>query len=417
MGWVENTIWWHVYPLGFTGAPIREPDTEGPDAHRLRHLIGWLDYAVELGLSGLLLGPIFVSSTHGYDSLDQFQIDPRLGTEQDFLDLISECEARGLRVLLDGVFSHVGSQHPDVITTLEEGRHAAKAALFDIDWDSPQGPEPRVFEGHGSLVRLDHNTPETKTYVTQIMNHWLARGIDGWRLDAAYSVDPAFWRAVLPQVRQDHPDAWFLGEVIHGDYTKFIQESTVDSVTQYELWKAIWSSLVDQNFFELDWSLKRHNDFLEEFVPNTFIGNHDVTRIASTVGANGAIIAFIILMTVGGIPSVYYGDEQGFTGVKEENIAGDDAVRPPMPPTPADLLPLGEVAYACHRDLIGLRRRHPWLVTARTETISVDHTRYVYRSVAADSSTYLETEIDLSGETRAVIKDPDGQIIWGKPQI
>ncbi len=417
MSWVDNTIWWHLYPLGFVGAPIRDQGDDEGERHRLLQVIDWLDYATQLGVSGILFGPLFLSSSHGYDTLDQFTIDPRLGTEEDFDLLLAECKKRGLRVLLDGVFSHVGSKNPQVLGALAGGPDSPDADLFDIDWDASGGPQPRVFEGHGSLVRLNHASPAAQTYVSEVINHWLGKGIDGWRLDAAYSVAPWFWAKILPAARESYPDAWFLGEVIHGDYVEFVEESTVDSVTQYELWKAIWSSILDENFFELDWGLKRHNDFLEHFVPNTFVGNHDVTRIASTLGPNGAVIAFAILMTVGGIPSVYYGDEQGFTGIKEENIAGDDAIRPKMPETPDGLLGFGKPTLESHKALISIRRRNPWLVRATTEPVLVEHTRYVYRTVSEDGSRHIETDISLEGSGKAVIRDQEGVILWGKPVL
>lgn len=148
-------------------------------------------------------------------------------------------------------------------------------------------------------------------------------------LDAAYAVPQRFWANVLPRVRESHPDAWFVGELIHGDYAAVVAGATFDSVTQYELWKAIWSSLNDRNFYELDWALQRHNTFLSSFAPLTFIGNHDVTRIASRLDHPGHVaLAVVILMTVGGVPSVYAGDEFGYQGVKEERLGGDDAVRP-----------------------------------------------------------------------------------------
>ncbi|WP_448060917.1 alpha-amylase family protein [Cellulomonas hominis] len=410
MAWVEHTIWWQVYPLGFCGAPIRDADpTPGP---RLRRLLAWLDYAVELGANGLILGPVFAAQTHGYDSLDQFRIDPRLGGDQDFDDLVAGCRARGLRVVLDGVFSHVGRDHPDLVRALREGPDGGTAQLFDIDWDAAGGPAPRVFEGHDGLVRFDHRSPQTVDYVVRVMTHWLDRGIDGWRLDAAYSVDAGFWAQVLPRVRARHPDAWFLGEVIHGDYSAFVDESGVDTVTQYELWKAIWSSIVDQNLFELDWALTRHNDFLQRFTPQTFVGNHDVTRIASLVGPAGAVAALAVLMTVGGIPSVYSGDEQGFSGVKEERIGGDDAVRPAFPDTPAGLAPWGAEIHRAHQDLIGLRRRHPWLTTATTEALAVENARYSYRAGSRDGTSHLDVALDLTAEAVVTIFDGLGQVLW-----
>ena len=218
----------------------------------------------------------------------------------------------------------MGEEHPSVKRALAEGPDSPAGKLFDIDWQHPGGPRPRVFEGHSSLVRLNHSSQETVDLVVRVMTHWLDRGIDGWRLDAAYSVPPGFWSKVVERVRPRHPGAWLLGEVLHGDYCAFVAESGIDSVTQYELWKAIWSSINDRNLFELDHALNRHNQFLDSFTPNTFIGNHDVTRIASRVGADGAVTALAILMTVAGTPSIYYGDEQAFTGIKEERVGGED---------------------------------------------------------------------------------------------
>ncbi|MBM9467979.1 alpha-amylase family protein [Nakamurella leprariae] len=410
MSWTDHVIWWHVYPLGFTGAPIR-PDGPVEPAPRLRRLLPWLDHALELGASGLALGPVFASQTHGYDTVDHFRIDPRLGDDADFDELIAQCRARGLRVLLDGVFNHVGAEHPLVRRALAEGPDGEVADWFRIDWSAPDGPRPAVFEGHGSLVALNHETPAVRDHVGDVLRHWLDRGADGWRLDAAYAVDPAFWAAVLPGVRDQHPDAWFVGEVIHGDHADIVRSSGLDSVTQYELWKAIWSSLADRNCFELDWTLRRHGELLTVFRPATFVGNHDVTRIATTVGPDAAVLAAVVLLTVGGIPSIYAGDEHAFTGTKEDRLGGDDAVRPEFPEAPDQLAEWGAGTFRAHQQLIGIRRRHPWLVDARTETVELTNTRYVYRAHASDDTAgdaWLQVELDVTGTPAAVVRDPGG---------
>ncbi|OIQ86396.1 neopullulanase [mine drainage metagenome] len=410
MGWIDHCVWWHVYPLGFTGAPVRDQDAgPGGGLARIGH---WLDYAVELGVSGLSLGPVFASQTHGYDSVDQFRIDPRLGGLDDLDDLVAACKARGLRVLLDGVFNHVGSGHPLVQQALREGPDGPYASFFRIDWDAPGGVQVGTFEGHDSLVALNHQSPQVADYVTSVMDYWLDRGVDGWRLDAAYAVAPEFWAAVLPAVRGRHPDAWFVGEVIHGEYAGLVAASGMDSVTQYELWKATWSSIVDRNFFELDWTLSRHNELLDRFVPMTFVGNHDVSRIASTAGEAGAVLALVILMTTGGVPSIYYGDEQAFTGVKEDRLGGDDAVRPAFPDDPGALPDRGRWMYRIHQELIGLRRRHPWLVTAQTTTVSLTNTSYVYEARAAQGDGWLRVELDVADGPRARVLDNDGNVVF-----
>ena len=182
---------------------------------------------------------------------------------------------------------------------------------------------------------------------------------------------PGFWRAVLEPVRRDHPTAWFVGELIHGDYAATVRDGDLDSATQYELWKAIWSALNDRNLFELSWALRRHEELRQAFDPQTFVGNHDTTRIASRlVDERHLEHALTILFTVPGVPSVYAGDEQAFRGVKEDRAGGDDAIRPPFPATPPDLAPYGWPVYRQHQRLIGLRRRHPWL---RNAEVTVEH--------------------------------------------
>ena len=287
-------------------------------------------------------------------------------------------------MLLDGVFNHVGREHPAFRAVLEQGPAAPTASWFRLTWPAGEWrpgiePEYETFEGHGSLVTLNHLEPAVADYVAEVLAHWLRRGADGWRLDAAYAVPTRFWAKVLPTVRAMHPAAYFVGEVIHGDYAGFVEKSTVDSVTQYELWKAIWSALNSANFFELRWALERHNEFLATFVPQTFVGNHDVTRIASKLDDERDVpLALAILCTLGGTPSVYYGDEQAFRGVKEDRAGGDDAVRPAFPEKPEALAPYGWPTYRLHQDLIGLRRRHAWLHAARSTVRHLTNEQLTY---------------------------------------
>lgn len=361
---LDRTIWWHVYPLAALGAPIR---SEHDSAHRLRALEPWLDYLVELGCNGLLLGPIFASATHGYDTLDHFRIDPRLGDDEDFDWLIDACRQRGVNLMLDGVFNHVARSHPWV----------ASGLAGDTDW-----------EGHGELATLNHDDPRVQDAVAEIMLHWLRRGIAGWRLDVAYAVPPEFWRTVLARVREEFPDAMFLGEVIHGDYGEIARAGTLDAVTQYELWKATWSSLVDANFWELAHALERHPT---DVLPNTFIGNHDVDRIASTVGPEKVVLAAAVLLTVPGMPSIYYGDEQGFTGVRGEGWSADDSVRPVLP---AELSPLGAWIYDEYRELIALRRRQAWLTHSQVEVLHKTNETISYRCVSGENSLQVDLWLD-----------------------
>lgn len=419
--WTEHVMWWHVYPLGFTGAPVR-PETADPGVvHRLGHLEAWLDHLVGLGLNGLALGPVFASSTHGYDTVDHFRLDPRLGDDADLDHLLAACRERGVRVLLDGVFNHVGRGHPAFAQVERDGPTAATAGLFRIDWDgwAPGAPvQADVFEGHDQLVALDHSSPAVVDLVTRVMTHWLDRGVDGWRLDAAYAVPPRFWAQVLPAVRRAHPHAWFTGEVIHGDATAVVTASTVDSLTQYELWQGIWHGIADRNLHELTHALGRHVALLDTFVPSTFVGNHDVTRIASAVGVDLVPHALAVLLTVAGVPSVYAGDEFGWTGVKEERVGGDDAVRPRFadhPPAEGSLPPAGAAVLRAHRDLIALRRRAPWLHRTHTDVVHVENRQLVLRTATAGAGVVVALNLDdapavLPAADAATVVCGDGEL-------
>ena len=380
-GWVRHAIWWRLYPLGFVGAhPAVLSAPAGPQEHRLRRVIAWLDHAIELGASGIALGPIFTAATHGYDTLDHHRIDPRLGDEDDFDALVSEAHRRGLRVQLDGVFNHVSRRHPLAQAALRDGPNSRAAGWFRTS-ESPERTEFATFEGHDALVVLNHDNPEVEEHVVRVMRRWLDRGADAWRLDAAYAVPAAFWARVLPQVRTAHPDAWFEAEVLHGDYAAFVRDSTANTVTQYELWKAIWSSINDRNFHELDWALRRHNTMLATFVPATFIGNHDVARIATQITDPRHLPhAIAALAMLGGTPSIYAGDEYALQGVKEHRAGGDDAIRPEFPACgPADLAGADQAIYRLHQRLIGLRRCHPWLQQATSTTVQLRNDQYVAR--------------------------------------
>lgn len=409
-GWSDDTIWWAVYPLGFLGASTRPADGRRPLEHRLPALEGWFDYLLSIGCNGLALGPIFESVSHGYDTLDHFRVDPRLGDEDDLAHLVAACHERGIRVALDGVFNHVSAAHPALLAALSGGPGSPTADMFHIDW-STNPPTRLNFEGSDDLVRLNHDSPAVRELVTRVMNHWLEFGVDAWRLDAAYAVPPSFWAPVLAEVRASHPRAFVWGEVIHGDYARIVADSTMDSLTEYELWKAIWSSLAAENFYELDWTLARHNGFVEDFVPMTFLGNHDTTRIASRVGDAKAVLAAVVLLTVGGIPSIYYGDEQGFHGVKYDRPWGDDEVRPAMPAGPGELSGLGAGMLRRHQQLISIRRRNPWLVRARTTVTQLANDHLVYEAYdPADAARRLYVSLSVGARAKAHVADAAGEL-------
>jgi cyclomaltodextrinase / maltogenic alpha-amylase / neopullulanase len=415
--WFEQAVFWHVYPLGFLGAGKSALVPGSQPVHRLQDLEPWLDYLQDLGCNGLLLGPVFSSETHGYDTIDHYQIDARLGTTEDFGSLLAACRKRNVKVVLDGVFNHVGRQFTafqDVRTNRQSSRYRD---WFRIDWSKTQTPDGFAygnFEGHNQLVAFNHRNPEVIEYVVGVMNHWLEFGINGWRLDAAYAVPTEFWRVVSAAVREKHPACWLLGEVIHGDYNRFITAGGLDSVTQYELWKAIWSSLNDGNFFELSHALNRHNDFAKQFSPNIFLGNHDVTRIATQLKNDKHIgHSLAILLTVPGVPSIYAGDEQAFRGRKEHRADGDDEIRPAFPAQPAGLSPQGKPTHVLYKELLELRNQNSWIGKSQIKILTLANSQLIYETNFEDKLLVVALNISNETHTANVLTNRNLRLIAG----
>jgi glycosidase len=376
------------------------PEEAADVVHRLSRLLGWLDHLVSLSANVLVLNPIFDSVSHGYDTLDHRRVDPRLGDAEDLEALIAACHARGIKLVLDGVFNHLSAQHPIVRRASEHGPDSPEGAWIRWSGDHPYG-----FEGNADLVELDLTNPAVQHEIAGVMNHWLDRGIDGWRLDAMYAAGADTWRPILEEVRTAHPAAWILGEVIHGDYAEITRQSGANSLTQYELWKAIWSSIASSNLYELAHALVRDQEFRDRAPASaslTFLGNHDTTRIASQLpDGRDLVIAVTLLALLPGIPCIYAADEFGASGIKEQRSGGDDAVRPVFPDSPADVGagPVAEAGQAAdavapdeatfpqlallkpeaterileiHRRLFALRRREGWLSEARVDMPQAD---------------------------------------------
>ena len=341
--------------------------------------------------------------THGYDAVDYFRIDQRLGDERDFAAFVEACHDRNLKVLLDGVFHHVGRDFPGFRDVLANGAASPYAGWFRLDFsrDGGDGFTCRTFEGHRELVALNHRTPEVLDWAVTVADHWLDRGVDGWRLDAAYAILPAFLTEFSARVLQKHPDAFLFGEMIHGDCVRFVEQTGLHSVTQYELYKAIWSSLNDANFFELAWALGRHEAFARAFVPFTFVGNHDVTRLLTRLRNPSHLgHALAVLFTIPGSPCVYYGDEFAFRGLKGRGARGDDAIRPHLPDSPFAQNTEEAAAFELHRQLIALRAERPWLSTGHIQVVELAIEQIQYAVTSAEDQLLIVLNVAASGSTK-----------------
>lgn len=346
--WADSAVFYHIYPLGLLGAPARNApelpaDGRLPDGStRLDRLAGWLDHIAGLGCDAVYLGPVFESTAHGYDTADYFRVDRRLGDNAALRRLVDACHARGLRVALDAVLNHVGRGHAAFESLRREGRASPYAGWFkglDFGRDGPCGDgfAYEGWHGHYDLAKLDTSDPGARGHLLDAVRFWIAEfDIDGLRLDAADCLAFDFLDELRRTCDAAKPDFWLMGEVVHGDYNDWARPGRLHSVTNYEAYKGLWSSLNDGNYFEIDWTLKR------QFGPRgmyaglglyNFVDNHDVNRAASILKDPRQLdCLYAMLFAMPGAPSIYYGSEWGLAG---ERLPHSDAPLRPALDLPA----------------------------------------------------------------------------------
>lgn len=335
--WATESVFYHIYPLGLCGAP-RSNDFRSPAVPRLDALYGWLDHLEGLGVNALYLGPVFESSRHGYDTVDYYHVDRRLGDNATLARLSEAIHARGMRLILDAVFNHVGR---DFWAFYDLRRHGEASPyrdwFYNLRFGEPnQHGDPFSYEGwagHTSLVKLDVTHPAVEEHLLGAVAQWIADyAIDGLRLDAADCIDTGFLQKLAAFGRGRKPDFWLVGEVVHGDYTHWANPSTLDSVTNYEVYKALYSSHNDRNYFEMAYALNRQfgAEGLYRGLPlYAFADNHDVTRVASQLSDPAHLRPLhVLLFSMPGVPSIYYGSEWGIPG--EKTPTSDAALRPAL---------------------------------------------------------------------------------------
>ncbi|MBM7844449.1 alpha-amylase family glycosyl hydrolase [Herpetosiphon giganteus] len=336
--WANDAQAYHIYPLGLCGAPTHNDQTSTPVA-RLNQLHGWIEHLQSLGINLLYLGPVFESSAHGYDTIDYFSVDRRLGTNHDLQQLIVALHAAGIRVVLDGVFNHVGRDFWAFRDLQAHGRDSAYADWFaglDFSQRSSYGDGfgYQGWHGHYDLVKLNLHNDSVRAYLFQAVNVWVEQfAIDGLRLDAADQIEHSFLAELAGHCKRLRSDFLLIGEVVHGDYRQWANAGMLDSVTNYEAYKGLYSSLNDANYFEIAYSLNRQfgaGGIYRAAPLYNFVDNHDVDRIASTLHNHAQLYPLhLLLYTMPGIPSLYYGSEWALLGQK--TATSDQALRPTLP--------------------------------------------------------------------------------------
>ena len=332
MSWYNEAIFYHIYPLGLTGAPKQNEYSE--PVHRLNTLLPWIDHIKEIGCTALYIGPLFESVGHGYETTDYKKLDSRLGDNEDLKNFVAACHEKEIKVIFDGVFNHTGRDF-FAFKDIQENRQNSPYVNwycnvnFSGNTEYNDGFSYENWGGYNLLVKLNQRNPDVQNYICDVIRFWVSEfDVDGIRLDAADVLDFDFMKQLRRTAEEVKPDFWLMGEVIHGDYSRWVNGSTLHSVTNYALHKALYSGHNDHNYFEIAHTVKYLQNMGDLDLYN-FVDNHDVERIYTKL-SNKAHFApvHVLLYTLPGVPSIYYGSEFGIEGRKERT--SDDSLRPAL---------------------------------------------------------------------------------------
>ena len=333
--WFDEAVVYQIYPLGLCGVLNEERSSDDSVVgHSILEVKDWISHIKKLGATCILFNPLMESDYHGYDTRDYYTVDRRLGTNAEFKDFVARCHARGQKVIVDGVFNHVGRDFFAFQELKEHRENASYRDWFcDVNfWGNNEYNDGFSYDnwgGYNLLVKLNQKNPAVVDYICDVIRFWVSEfDVDGIRLDAADVLDFDFMKALRRTANEVKPDFWLMGEVIHGDYSRWVNGETLHSVTNYTLHKALYSGHNDHNYFEIAHTVRRLQNMGTLRLYN-FVDNHDVERIYTKL-TNKAHFApvHVLLYTLPGVPSIYYGSEFGIEGRKE--YGSDDSLRPAL---------------------------------------------------------------------------------------
>lgn len=330
--WFEESVFYQIYPLGFCGAPF---ENDGVLTHRILKVKDWIPHIKALGANAVYFSPVFESDTHGYNTRDYGLIDKRLGTNEDFKEVIDALHSEGIRVVLDGVFNHVGRGFTQFRDVQEKKWDSPYKDWFHISFDGNSAYNDGFWyegwEGNYDLVKLNLQNPAVTDHILDKVRYWIEYfDIDGLRLDVAYCLDREFIKRLRAHTAGLKNEFLLLGELLHGDYNQFVNDEMLHSCTNYACYKGLYSSFNCMNMFEII------NTLIQQFGPEnwswyrgkhllSFVDNHDVTRVASILQNEKHLpLIYTLAFTMPGMPQIYYGSEWGAKARKEE---GDPALR------------------------------------------------------------------------------------------
>ena len=331
--WAYESVFYQIYPLGFCGAPF---ENDGNLEHRILKVLDWIPHMKKLGINAIYFSPVFESDTHGYNTRDYTKIDCRLGTNEDFKKVCDALHEEGIKVVLDGVFNHVGRgfwAFQDVLQNREGSQYVSWFNRIDFGGNSNynDGLWYEGWEGNYDLVKLNLHNEDVIQHIFHAVEGWINEfDIDGIRLDVAYCLDYGFLNRLRGFCDSKKEDFFLLGEVLHGEYGRMLREMNIHSVTNYQCYKGIHSAFNSANMFEIVHSLLRLFENQPWAVAGgahllSFADNHDVSRIASIIQDPKCLpLVYAMVFGMPGIPCVYYGSEWG---TKADKSQGDPALR------------------------------------------------------------------------------------------
>ncbi|NLW79528.1 MAG: maltodextrin glucosidase [Ruminococcaceae bacterium] len=375
--WFEKTTFYQIYPLGFCGAPPQNDDVE---ENRIQKVTRWIPHLQKLGAGAVLFNPVFASDAHGYDTRCFTRIDNRLGTNDDFAAVCKALRAAGIRVVLDGVFNHVGRGFWAFQDVLKNRENSLYKDWFILDFGRQSSYGDSLWyegwEGHFDLVKLNLHNPQVVQHILNAVGGWIDTfGIDGIRLDVAYLLHEVFLQKLRSYVNSKKADFFLVGEMIHGDYNTMIGPDKLDSATNYECYKGLYSSFNSLNMFEIAYSLNRQfgpEDWtLYRGLPLlNFADNHDVTRLATMLKDKAHLpLLYGLMFGMPGVPCLYYGSEWGAEGGKRQ---GDAALRPAFD------VPVENDLFATLAKLCAIRASAPALAGGSYRQVYLTNPQFIF---------------------------------------
>ena len=397
--WINDSVFYHIYPLGFCGCPEYN---DGKTEYRLNKVIDWIPHLKDMGINAVYFGPVFESKKHGYDTSDYYKIDCRLGDNASFKKICDELHANGIRVILDGVFNHVGRDFWAFRDVQQYGQNSQYCGWFqnlNFGGNSPYN-DPFWYEGwsgHYDLVKLNLYNQAVVDHLIGAVDMWINEfKIDGLRLDAADCIEPNFFKTLRQFCKGKNPDFWLMGEIIHGDYNRWANPEMMDSVTNYECYKGIYSSHNDKNYFEIAHSLQRqfsNGGIYQNLCLYNFLDNHDVNRIGSTLrNPNHLKNVHTVLFTMPGVPSIYYGSEWAIEGTRTRE--SDSMLRPcleldsPLIRTEALIPHIGKLS--------ALRKKFHALCNGKYENVVIRNEQLIYKRFTDNQTIVIALNVNDS---------------------